>query len=390
MNATWVRAFTRAARAATLSAAVVIVSFTVGAPAAPAANGTAAASAKCAARDGLHFICGIDSPEDLVQVGQTSWVLTSGMGPHGGMYLLKADRGLWKQVFPGVAVPEKLDSTRFSSCSGPPDAAHVSMLGLAIRPTPAAPQVAGMTAAYMLYGVDAGRNAIEVFKVHLQPTPSFGGGPAVVPPPRLTWIGCVMLPAGTHARGVTATRNGTIFASVPARPGMTMAEAFAGKPTGAVYEWKPGNTAFHELKGTELPGDSGVEISNDDQTLFVVAAGSMQVDAFSIADPSHPLRVAHLQGFHPDGLHWDGKDLVTAGMRAGGSKPACLSEANGHAADCHAGYVAARIDPMTMSATVFSKSGPNPAYGDISLALPVAHHIWYGSLRSDRLAYRSM
>jgi hypothetical protein len=214
----------------------------------------------------------------------------------------------------------------------------------------------------------------------------------VIPPPRLTWVGCVTLPDGVHAAGVTATRDGTLFASVPARPGMSLTEAFSGKPTGAVYEWKPGDTAFHELKGTELPGDAGVEISSDDQTLYVAAAGSMKIEAFSLADPAHPLRAAQLRGFHPDSLHWDGKQLVTAGMRTAGSKPDCLAPAGaGAAADtCHAGYMAARIDPASMAVTVFAQGAANPAYGDISLALPVAHHLWFGSLRSDRLAYRSL
>ena len=389
MNATWVRALVRAAA---LSAAIVITSFTAAVPAAPAAEGTSAAPSKCAAQAGLHFICGIDSPEDLVQVGQTPWVITSGAGPHGGLYLLKADRGLWKQIFPGDAVPAQLDAAHFSACSGPPAAAQLSLLGLGLRPDPSVPQANGITAAYRLYAVDAGRNAIEVFNVRLRPTPSFGGGAPVIPPPRLTWVGCVMLPHGVHAAGVTATSDGTIFASVLARPGMSLAEAFSGKPTGAVYAWKPGDTAFHELKGTELPGDAGLEISSDDQTLYVVAAGSMKIDAFSVADPSHPLRSAQLQGFHPDSLHWDGKDLVTAGMRTGGGKPDCLAAADAStgADTCHAGYMAARIDPASMSVMVFAQGAPNPAYGDVSLALPVAHHLWVGSLHSDRLAYRSL
>ena len=346
-----------------------------------AADGPAAHAAGCAPRGGWHFICGIDSPEDLVAVGATSWVITSGIAPHGGLYLLRADRGLWKEEFPSDDVSARLDAARFGHCSGPPDAAKVSMLGLGIRPDPRAPQMADVGPTdFTLYGVDAGREAIEVFDVALHPTPSFGGGAPVIPPPRLTWVGCVMLPHGVHGAGVTATRSGTIYASVMRRPGQS---------TGAVYVWKPGDAGFHELSGMELPGDAGLAISADDHILYVVASEAMRVDAFSLADPSHPMRTAQLHGFYPDNLHWDGGDLVTAGMRSGGGG-GCQGGDEPMSPRCHRGYVAARIDPTDMSVTVIAQGGPNPAYGNISMALPVAHHLWLGTFHSEGLAYRPM
>ena len=45
-------------------------------------------AASCAPSMGLNFVCGLDQPEDLLQIGGSKWVIASGMGEHGGIFLV--------------------------------------------------------------------------------------------------------------------------------------------------------------------------------------------------------------------------------------------------------------------------------------------------------------
>jgi hypothetical protein len=38
---------------------------------------------------------------------------------------------------------------------------------------------------------------------------------------------------------------------------------------GAIYQWSPGDSTFELISGTELPGNNGIEVSLDEQEIYV-------------------------------------------------------------------------------------------------------------------------
>jgi hypothetical protein len=178
---------------------------------------------------GLHYVCGLDEPEDLLQVGARKWVIASGMGTHGGIFLIDTEAKSAKRFFTGAANP---DLKMYPDCATAP--ADLNAHGIALRPT----RVAG---TYTLYSVThAPFESIQVFAVD-------GRGPV----PAISWTGCVKLPVDFKSNAVTALSDGTILDDVQMHDHAT--DFISGNVTGGVWEWSPRTKSLHLLKGTELP-----------------------------------------------------------------------------------------------------------------------------------------
>ena len=50
----------------------------------PVAKGTG----DCMPSMGLNFLCGLNQPEDIIQIGTSKWLVASGMGKGGGISLI--------------------------------------------------------------------------------------------------------------------------------------------------------------------------------------------------------------------------------------------------------------------------------------------------------------
>src|ERR1700761_6172448 len=138
--------------------------------------------ASCAPSMGLHYVCGLDEPEDLLQVGSSKWVIASGMGTQGGIFLIDTEAKTAKRFFTGAAKP---DLKMYPDCTAAP--ANLNAHGIALRPT----KVAG---TYTLYSVThVPFESIQVFAVDVR-----GAEPAI------SWTGCVRLPADFKSNAVTA------------------------------------------------------------------------------------------------------------------------------------------------------------------------------------------
>src|SRR6185295_14656633 len=87
----------------------------------------AAQSAACAPSGGLNFICGLQAPEDLVRVGETRWLIASGMAEGSGLHLIDTGLRTARSAFPRgvgsidniVPSPYRLDKSRFPNCPLP-------------------------------------------------------------------------------------------------------------------------------------------------------------------------------------------------------------------------------------------------------------------------------
>ncbi len=336
----------------------------------------AAQEASCASVMGLSFVCGVQKPEDLVQIPGTKWILASGMTEGGGLNIIDSDAKTVRAFYTGAAGQIRQDKKRYPDCPAPPDVARLNTHGLGLR--------AKGGGLYTLYAVSHGAlESILVFALDARASQ-----------PTLSFSGCVPMPAGHAANSVAGYSDGTIIATVPVRPGFTGADFMSGgKATGAVFEWKPGTPGFRLLAGTELPGDNGLEISKDEKEFYIALSGTQSVAVFARADTSRPLRQARTPWYNLDNIHWSGDRLIAAGMMY--DEPACggtrkqIIDSKGDLA-CHRGWVAGQLDPVAMTWTILGYGEPNPSFGGIATALVVGDTLWLSSYQADRAAYRAL
>jgi hypothetical protein len=330
----------------------------------------------CDEVQGTSFVCGADHPEDLVRIPGTSWIVASGFNAGSGIKLVDTRSRTLRRWYTGSNSELARDERSFPHCPSPPDAAALNAQGLSLR------QIGDHTS--LLYVSNhGGREAIEVFRIES----------ATASEPTLQWIGCVPMPTGMAANSVASFPDGSILVTVLTRPGTQIADFVEGRVTGLVYEWKPGTPAFQQVRGAELPGNNGLETSPDGKEFYVVAFGWHAVVAFSHTNPTRMLRKAVAPGFMPDNIHWDGDELIAAGMQY--DEPACggLREIVDGKADpmlCHRGYTVARLDPKSLSWRLVAYSEPNPAFNGASTGLVVGDELWIGSYQADRIAIRKL
>lgn len=92
-------------------------------------------SGACDPHGNVKFICGVVSPEDLVAVPQSEWVIASGY-TRGAVHLISTRDYKTVQVFPVAEPRERLDKQTYASCPGPMDPGEkekFSAHGLAVR-----------------------------------------------------------------------------------------------------------------------------------------------------------------------------------------------------------------------------------------------------------------
>jgi hypothetical protein len=350
-----------------LAAALALVSLGASAQIVHAAT---EAPSGCNPSMGLSFVCGLDQPEDLLQVGDSKWVVASGMGVHGGVFMIDTDAKTSKRLFTGQTMP---DAKTYPGCSAP-DVAKFDSHGIALVPE----KVPG---TYRLYSVThTPFESIHVFSLDAR-----GAEPTV------TWIGCVKEPSDFKANSVTATRDGTILIDVQFHGGKT--DFISGNVTGGVYEWTPAAKTLRLLPGTELPGNNGIEISRDEKEFYVAVSGTQTVAVYDRADTSRIARQVKTPWYNLDNIHWSGNRLIAAGMMV--DEPACggtrkqMQDAHANM-NCHRGWVAAQLDPVAMTWKILAYGEPNPAFGGIATALVIGKTLWISSFQMDRAAYRPL
>jgi hypothetical protein len=275
-------------------------------------------------------------------------------------------------AYSGLPAQAKPDGT-FASCATPPDSAKAITHGLNLR--------TGANSHSTLYAVGHGaREAIEVFDVD-----ATGAKPA------LTWKGCVPIPAGLAANSVASFPDGSLVATVLLTPGKTFADSVEKRPTGAVYEWAPGKKAFELIRGSELPGNNGIEVSTDGKEIFVVSSGFQTIVAFAHTNPTRQLRTTRPLPFTPDNVHMgeDGR-LLTAGMKndvpeCGG--PPGPQHSLEKLSTCPRGFMALTIDPKTLKDTLLAESPAIPTFSNATMVLTFDRQFWIGTFSGDRIAH---
>ncbi len=335
----------------------------------------AACNDDCPASDGHSFICGAQRPEDVARIPGTRWLVFSGFSDGAGLKLVDTRTRSMRRWNTEVPVEVAFDAQRFGFCPSPPNPALLNTQGLSLR------SVSG-TQHDLYVANHGGRESIEIFRID-----------AGRDEPQIRWIGCIEMPAATPANSVATFSDGTVLASVLTHPGTSITDFVRGATTGGVYQWKPGETSFHLLPGTQLPGNNGIETSPDDREFYVVAFGWHAVVIYARDDTAQPLRKAIAPGFMPDNLHWDGSRLILAGMQY--DEPACGGTrriVDGKADDmrCHRGYTVAALDPQTLQFTTIAYAEPNAGFNGVSAARIVGRELWLAAYQGERIAVRAL
>jgi hypothetical protein len=329
-----------------------------------AAGPAMAADDTCAADGAMRFLCGIKGAEDILEIGQTKWLVTSGLGQDGsggGLHLIDAATRTQRLFYPGDMPAAAPDKATFPDCPGPPDAKSFVAHGISLK------RDAGTL--YRLYAVNHGREAIEVFTID-----------TAEDVPTIAWIGCVKMPDGTYTNGVAALPGGGFVATKMYDP--TLPNAFAdiraGKVTGLVYQWMP-KAGFSVVPGSAMSGPNGIVAAPDGQHIYIAAMGARELVRLS-RDGSGPERTAIKIDFMADNLRWtaDGKLLAAGSLPQDGAtcgKP-----------PCPAGWTVAALDPEAMTIeTVLTN--PGKTLSGVSVAVKAQGFYWIGSFNGDRIGY---
>lgn len=323
----------------------------------------------CAAHGSMQFVCGMANAEDLVRVGNTRWIVSSGMAGDdvpGRLHLIDSETNTQTILFPGDKPVMRPDTTLFGSCPGPIDTTNFSAHGLDIR--------ASGDGIHRLYLTSHGaREAVEVFELDAR-----GERPVA------TWVGCVPMPKTAMMNSVTILPDGGFIATemYSAVEPNAFARVFAGEVSGRVHGWRPGR-APAVVPGTELSGPNGIALSADGRYLFVAVYGSREVRRYRRSGESWhegvvqdgTLRV----DFMPDNLRWspDGALLST------GHRPAADNTCA--TPPCAGGWSVVAIDPNAMTSRVLVDYDDTAPFQNATVALRVDDALWIGTFRGDRV-----
>ncbi len=338
------------------------------APAEPLPTPEPVAAASCAGEAGGEYLCGPVNAEDLLRLGDSDWVLVSGMSGElvgdasivGKLHLLnRADRS-WELLFPGAAPALALDSAAYPQCPGPLDVTNFSVHGLALQET------AEGSSLYRLYITSHGaREAIEAFLVDAS-----GAKPAV------TWTGCIPMPANSWNNSVVILADGGFMATQFMESTNGIERVLAGEITGHVWEWHPGGEVT-AIAGTELAGPNGIAMSDDGQMLYVAAFGKQAIARFDLGT-TPPAKTMIPLGISPDNVRWSERGTL---LTAGGNNAAdCGTD------PCAGGWSVWEIDPATLLAQRLGGMPAGAALASASSALQLGIELWVGTYTGDRIA----
>ena len=324
----------------------------------------------CQPSGNLKYICGPQNAEDILQIGNSDWLVISGMdgsregtGVTGHLYLVNHRLKTYEVFFPGANPVYKQDRTMFADCPGPINPDKFSAHGLALQKQP--------DGRYRLYITSHGeREAIEIFDID-----------NVNSKPSISWVGCVMLPDHVWSNSVAILPDGgfvtTNFMDLT-KPG-AFTDVMQGRITGNVYEWHPGGKV-RAIAGTDLSGANGIALSPDNRWMYVDAFGAHQVVRFDrSASPITKETVA--VPITPDNIRWGADGLLyVVGINVVAPKD-CASP------PCETGWSVYSIDPATLVSKYVAGADETVPLQGASAAVPVGEEIWIGTYSGDRIGY---
>lgn len=313
---------------------------------------------------GFASIRGLNNAEDMVQIGDTKWVLTGNLGDkswkEGGLYLIDSESLEWKKAeidfsgTPDEGYEEIADPELFSS--------H----GIAVKQIDAN--------VFEVYAVNhGGRESVEVFDLTVQDDA-----------PEIVWKGSVPTPDGMTGNSVAPLSDGFLVTIPMTKNNLgTFLDFLAGRPTGTIYKWTA-QDGFREIPGARLAGNNGIAVSPDEKWAFVNGYSSRSVTRISLTDEQIEPVTARLS-FLPDNTRYsaDGSLLVT-GQDTNILTVVLLTNGTGIGVS-PSDTAVAKIDPGTMEITDVLSLPKFRAFGGGTTAIYIGNDLWISSFRAQRI-----
>jgi hypothetical protein len=318
----------------------------------------------------IKYLCGPKNAEDILPLGDTPWLITSGLNGQfsntddtGHICLVNRVEKTFEEFFPGEKPSFNHDKETFNTCPGPINPDNFSAHGLALQQR--------SSGQFRLYITGHGeREAIEIFDINAK-----GGKP------KISWVGCVLLPDKMLANSVAILSDGGFVTTKffdPTAPNPF--DAFSqGRITGGVYEWHPGGNV-NAIHGTELSGANGIAVSPDDKWVYVAASGTREIIRYDRT--ATPVKVDKVQvSIMPDNIRWgDDGMLYTAGNNYVPPEE-CKNP------PCETGWSVLSINPETLEINRVAGVDQTATMQNASSAVAVDNEIWVGTYSGDRIGY---
>jgi hypothetical protein len=245
---------------------------------------------------GRNAICGLRNPADVVRLASTRFAIASSLtrAPHSlsHLYLVDLASKVATPLLPTMSPDPDAQRSLDPGCAAPQNFGTLITHGLSSRSD-------GPDHGRLYVVNHAGKQSIEMFEWRVHRS-----GVA------LTWRGCVHVPSTVLANAVAPLPDGVAVTSFGSPDDPKLVNLVAGRPSGFVMIWSK-RTGWVHLKGSDLPGDNGIESSPDGKTLYVAAWTN---DALWILsrDGSQAATRVPVGDFHPDNVHWqhDGTLLI--------------------------------------------------------------------------------
>jgi hypothetical protein len=233
-----------------------------------------------------EWVCGQQTPEDVVALPGGQWAFSSAYTGTGGINLIKVSDRNSVRVFPGPSVKEQLDKKTYPDCPGPPTGEFTTH-GLYIE--------SGNRPVLRLMAVVHGsRESIDVLQVDTRSAT-----------PSLTWVGCVIAPEPIGLNSVRGLPDGGFITTnwLPRGGDQdTMRAMMAGERNGELWEWHTAS-GWQKVPGSEAAGANGIELSEDGKTLYMAAWGSQSFIRLT-RGITPPKRDEVPLGFRVDNIHF--------------------------------------------------------------------------------------
>ena len=306
-----------------------------------------AADVGCDSHADTQFVCGPVSPEDLLSIPDTPWVIVSSMEDEGYISVANILDYSTVIVFPSNDASIEYNSNIYPDCPGSPNS-RFRPHGLSLR--------SGTDGSHTLYVVAHGeRESVEVFDVDI-------ANGAV---PKLTWIGCAVAPPGVGLN------------SVAALPDEGFAATNFNIAAGNLWEWHAA-IGWLEVPGSKMPGPNGLVVSKDGRWFYI--GGWVEESLIRLSRGRSPvIRESVAVGFHVDNVRWtDDGSLLAAGQysQAAANIVSCL---NGGQCDGVSTRVA-RIAPDTLSAQQLLDYPSDDILILGTVAIEVGEELWVGAI----------